>query len=296
MSDTGLVRSIAEGAQVLDTILVTGGTGTLGHHVVRRLRHAGRDVRVLTRRTGLREENGLRFVTADLLSGAGVGAAVDGVATIIHCAGSNKGDEVATKNLVHAAARAGRPHLVCISVVGAERIPIAGPIDRMLFGYFEMKRKTEEVVSGSPLPWTTIRATQFHDLLFMVVEKLANLPIVPVPSGVAFQPVEADEVAARMVELSLGSPSGLVPDIAGPRAHTAAELVRAYLRSTHRRRLVLPVWLPGKAARAVRAGAILAPARSVGRRTWQEFLMERVSRPSPTRVATAQGTRSPGTP
>ncbi len=121
------------------------------------------------------------------------------------------------------------------------------------FGYFEMKRKAEEVVSASGLPWTTVRATQFHDLLFMVMEKLAKLPIVPVPSGVSFQPIEADEVAARLVELSLGPPSGLVPDVARPRALTAAELVRAYLRATRRRRLLLPVWLPGKAARALRS-------------------------------------------
>lgn len=263
----------------MNPILVTGGTGTLGRHVVRRLRDAGRDVRVLTRRAGLREESGLHFVTGDLLSGAGIGAAVDGVATIIHCAGSNKGDEVATKNLVDAASGAGGPPVVHISVVGADRMPISGRIDRLLFGYFEMKRKAEEVVAGSGLPWTTIRATQFHDLILMVVEKLAKLPIVPVPSGVSFQPVEADEVAARLVELSLGPPSGLVPDIAGPRANTAAELVRAFLRATHRRRLLLPLPLPGEAARALRDGANLAPERAVGRRTWEEFLAERTSRP-----------------
>jgi uncharacterized protein YbjT (DUF2867 family) len=183
----------------MDPILVTGGTGTLGRHVVRRLSEAGRDVRILTRRTG-RHENGVRFITGDLLSDAGIDAAVDGVATIIHCAGSNKGDEVATQNLVHAAARAGRPHLVYISVVGAERIPVSGRIDRMMFSYFDMKRKAEQVVAGSGLPWTTIRATQFHDLIFMVVEMLAKSPIVPVPSGVAFQPVDSDEVAARLYE------------------------------------------------------------------------------------------------
>jgi uncharacterized protein YbjT (DUF2867 family) len=87
----------------------------------------------------------------------------------------------------------------------------------MMFSYFDMKRKAEEVVAGSGLPWTTIRATQFHDLIFMVLEFLAKSPIVPVVSGVSFQPVDTDEVAARLVELTLGQPSGLVPDIAGPR-------------------------------------------------------------------------------
>jgi uncharacterized protein YbjT (DUF2867 family) len=260
----------------MDPILVTGGTGTLGRHVVRRLSETGRDVRVLTRRTG-KDENRVRFITGDLLSGAGIDAAVNGVATIIHCAGSNKGDEIATQNLVQAAARAGRPHLVYISVVGAERMPVSGGIDRMMFSYFDMKRKAEEVIAGSGLPWTTIRATQFYDLIFKVVEALTKLPIVPVPSGIAFQPVDSDEVAARLVDLALGQPSGLVPNIAGPRVYGTAELIRGYLERTHRRRLLLPLWLPGKAARALRAGAHLAPEHAVGTRTWEEFLADRLS-------------------
>lgn len=260
----------------MDPTLVTGGTGTLGRHVVRRLRDAACDVRVLTRRTG-KEEEGVRFVTGDLLSGTEVSAAVDGVVTIIHCAGSSKGDELATQNLVNAAARVGRPHFVHISVVGADRIPVSGLIDRMMFSYFDMKRKAEQVVADSGLPWTTIRATQFHDLILMVLEKVAKLPVVPVPSGVAFQPVDADEVAARLVELALGQPLGLVPDIAGPRVYATANLVHGYLEATHRRRLLLPIWLPGKAARALRAGANLAPDRAVGTRTWETFLMDRLS-------------------
>jgi uncharacterized protein YbjT (DUF2867 family) len=260
----------------MDPTLVTGGTGTLGRHVVRRLIDAGRDVRVLTRRTR-NDEDGVRFLTGDLLSGTGIGAGLDGVATIIHCAGSNKGDEVATQKLVDAAVGMGRPHLVYISVVGADRIPVSGPIDRMMFSYFDMKRKAEQVVASSGLPWTTIRATQFHDLILLVLEKLAKLPVVPVPSGVAFQPVDADEVAARLVELALGQPSGLVPDIAGPRVHGTADLVRGYLEATRRRRPLLPIRLPGKAARALRAGANLAPERAVGTRTWEEFLTDHLS-------------------
>ena len=86
----------------MQPILVTGGTGTLGRHVVRRLREAGHEVGVLTRQT-LEDEIGIRFVTGDLLSGEGIDTAVDDVATIIHCAGSSKGDEVATQHLVDAA-------------------------------------------------------------------------------------------------------------------------------------------------------------------------------------------------
>src|SRR5688500_1725322 len=113
-------------------ILVTGGTGTLGRHVVRRLREAGREVRVLTR--GDRSaEPGITCVTADLETGEGVDAAVDGVETIVHLAGSAKGDETKARNLVlAAAARPAAPHIVYISVVGADRIPLDTRLGRMM--------------------------------------------------------------------------------------------------------------------------------------------------------------------
>src|SRR5919206_4667745 len=102
-------------------VLVTGGTGTLGRHVVSLLRDAGCKVRVLTRHH--REPgDGVEFTVGDLTTGAGAEAAVTGVETIVHCAGSAKGDEDKTRKLVRAASRAGAPHLVYISVVGAERI------------------------------------------------------------------------------------------------------------------------------------------------------------------------------
>jgi hypothetical protein len=55
-----------------------------------------------------------------------------------------------------------------------------------------------------------------------------------------------------------------------------AELLRSYLRASHRHRLLMPVRLPGKAAHAIRAGANLAPERAVGQRTWEDFLAERL--------------------
>jgi uncharacterized protein YbjT (DUF2867 family) len=257
-------------------ILVTGGTGTLGRLVVRRLRDAGCDVRVLSRRS--REaEDGIQFVSGDLATGEGIEVAVDGAGTIVHCAGSPKGDEDKARNLVRAASRAGAAHLVYISVVGADRIPIGSRVDRAMFGYFGSKLAAERIVADSGLPFTTLRATQFHDLILMVAQQMAKLPVIPAPAGFQVQPVDADEVAARLVELALGEPAGRVPDMGGPRVYGAAELLRGYLRATQRRRPIVPLWLPGKAARVFRAGANLAPEQAVGRRTWEEFLAERLS-------------------
>ena len=270
------------------TILVTGGTGTLGRFVVRRLRDDGCDVRVLSRHSRA-VKDGMQFLAGDLATGEGIEPAVDGVETIVHCAGSAKGDEDKTRNLVRAASRVGAPPLVYISVVGAERIPVVSGVDRNMFGYFAGKRAAEKVVEGSGLPWTTLRSTQFHDLILMVVQALAKLPVVPIPAGFRIQPVDADEVAARLVELALGEPAGMVPDMGGPRVYGAAELLRGYLRvSKRRRRPIVPVWLPGEAARAFRAGANLASERAVGHRSWEEFLAERLSQPRPApRVGTS---------
>jgi len=96
--------------------------------------------------------------------------------------------------------------------------------------------------------------------------------VLPAMAGFRFQPVSADEVAARLVELALGSPAGRVPDLAGPRAYEMTDLLRVYLRASHRHRLILSIPSFGKAAAAVRAGATLAPDRAVGHLTWEEFL------------------------
>ena len=257
-------------------ILVTGGTGTLGRLVVRRLRDAGCDVRVLSRR-GHEAENGIEFVSGDLATGEGIKTAVEGAGTIVHLAGGPKGDEDKARNLVRAASRAGAAHLVYISVVGADRVPVVGGVDRAMFSYFASKLAAERVVAGSGLPFTTLRATQFHDLILTVAQTLAKLPIVPLPAGFRVQPVETDEVAARLIELTLDEPTGLVPDMGRPRVYGAAELIRGYLRATKRRRLIVPVRLPGRAARAFREGANLAPEQAVGHRSWEEFLADRVS-------------------
>lgn len=257
-------------------ILVTGGTGTLGRRLVPLLRDAGCEVRVLSRHAH-EAADGVEYVTGDLLKDEGTRAAVEGAGVIVHCAGSNKGDDVATGNLVRAAAATGlSPHLVYISVIGADRIPVRSGVDRAMFGYFAAKLGAERAVAGSGLPWTTLRAAQFHDLAFMTVAAMAKLPVVPVPAGFRFQPVDTAEVAARLAELALGAPAGLVPDLAGPRIYAMGELLRGYLRSRGKHRLLVPAWIPGRAARAVRAGANLAPDRAVGRRTWEDFLADRV--------------------
>ncbi|WP_433086912.1 SDR family oxidoreductase [Dactylosporangium sp. CA-052675] len=251
-------------------ILVTGGTGTLGRLLLPHLRAAGRPVRVLARRRPDRPLDGVEYVEGDLTTGEHVERAAGDAAVVVHCAGSAKGDDVKAANLLRAATSA--KHVVYISVVGADRVPVTSAVDRIAFGYFGAKRAAEVLVAGSGIPWTTLRASQFHELTLATVRQLAGLPVVPVPAGVRFQPVDGAEVAARLADLALGDPAGLVPDLAGPRAYGFDELVRSYLRAAGRRRPVVRMPMGGGAYRAIRAGANLAPDRAVGRRTWEEFL------------------------
>jgi uncharacterized protein YbjT (DUF2867 family) len=249
-------------------ILVTGGTGTLGRQVAARLRDAGGKVRVLSRRSHP-PGDGVEYVAGDLLTGEGAGPAVDGAGVIVHCASGNKGDAEATRNLLRVASSLPEPpHVVYISIVGS---------DLVLFGYTREKLEAERLVADSGLPWTTLRETQFYDLIFRGARTLARLPVVPVPAGFVIQPVDSGEVAARLADLALGEPAGRVPDMGGPQVISFAGLLRAYLRAGHRRRPVVPVWMPG--IRAVRAGALLippgqaaAPGHAAGERTWEDFL------------------------
>ncbi|MEU6480187.1 SDR family oxidoreductase [Streptomyces sp. NPDC047017] len=244
----------------MTTILVTGGTGTLGRHVVGRLRADGHEVRVLSRRGGP--------YAVDLREGGpGLDAAVTGVDTIAHCASSPRGgDEEAAAHLIAAARRAGVGHLAYISIVGVDRVPL---------GYYASKRAVERLVVESGLGWTVLRATQFHDLLVTFFQTLARSPVLLLPAGVRDQPVEVTEVAGRLAELAAGAPAGRVPDLGGPEIRPLESLARAYLRATTRHRPVLNVPLPGRTYRGFREGSHLTPSRAVGKRTFEEYLAGR---------------------
>lgn len=257
-------------------ILVTGGTGRLGRQLVPRLRAADSKVRALSR-SAHPDADGVEWVTGDLVTGAGIDAAVDGADIIVHCAGTAKPDQdrAQTANLIRAAARIRPAHLLKISVVGADRIPVASRTDRAMFGYFAFMRETEQAVADSGIPWTILRATQFFELIEIVGGALARLPAAPVPAGIRFQPVDSRDVADRMAELALGAPAGLTPDFGGPRVYPMGDLVRGYLSARGKRRPQLPVRLPGRAARAVRDGANLVQGGTTGTRTWEDYLAGR---------------------
>jgi uncharacterized protein YbjT (DUF2867 family) len=250
---------------VQERIVVTGGTGALGQVVVTRLLEAGHEVRVMSRRAAPSDHQSRRnWATADLLTGEGVAAAIREADVIIHCAtgGSGTKEVTATRTLIEEARRSGCLHLVCVSVVGVDRVPL---------GYYRGKLAAERAIERSGVPYTILRATQFHDLLRVVFAGAAKLPVMFVP-GWRFQPIDVRDVAARILELSVGDPVGRADDMGGPEVRAATDLARTYLTATDRRRLVVPVRLPGMTFRAYRQGGHLAPERAVGRTTFEQYL------------------------
>jgi uncharacterized protein YbjT (DUF2867 family) len=251
----------------MGTVLVTGGTGTLGRLVVARLAEPGCQVRVLSRRPPAPGHVAQQWATGDLRTGWGIEAAVAGTDTVMHCASSARGDAEATRNLIEAARKAGARHLVYISIIGVDRVPLS---------YYRAKLEAERLIENSGLPWTILRTTQFHDLILRGLEALARLPAVLVPARTSFQPIDAGEVADRLAALATGPPAGRVPPMGGPQVRTSADLARSYLAASGRRRPVLPLLLPGAVFAGYRRGGHLAPGRAVGRVTFEQFLARRI--------------------
>ncbi|WP_304455132.1 SDR family oxidoreductase [Nocardiopsis sp. YSL2] len=247
-------------APAAKSILVTGGTGTLGRPVVERLRAAGHRVRTLSRHP---DPDDPRAHAVDLRRGTGLTEALDGAEAVVHCASSPRGGDIqAAAHLIRAARRAGVDHLVYISIVGVDRVPL---------GYYRTKHTVEQALAAGALGWTVLRTTQFHDLVYGICSRMARLPVLPCPD-IPLQPIDTGEVAARLAQIAQGPPAGRVPDMGGPRVETLPDLARAYLDAQGLARRVRPVRPPGRVMAACRQGALLAPDRTVGSTTFAEFL------------------------
>ena len=253
----------------MSEILVTGGTGTLGRVIVDELVATSRSVRVLSRRPRSSDASTADWAVGDLRSGRGLDDAVAGITTIIHCA-SGRGDVESTEHLVRAATASNCSHVVYISIVGVDRIPL---------GYYRSKLAAERVIEDCGLPFTILRTTQFHALIATVLTSLARLPVVLVPARTSFQPIDVREVAARLIALADAAPAGRVADMGGPEILRTEDLARSYLDVRDLRRPIVPLVLPGRGFAGLRHGANLTPDHAVGTIDFRQFLNETLRRP-----------------
>jgi uncharacterized protein YbjT (DUF2867 family) len=238
----------------MSTILVTGGTSGPGRPTVERLRAAGHDVRVLSRQPGP------GHLVGDLSTGTGLADAVTGVDTVVHLATNRRKDLPDIERLLAAARATGVGHFVFLSIVGVDRIP---------YGYHVDKVASEQAIAASGIPFTILRATQFHSFPGEILAMLGGRLFL---RGVSIQPIGVEDVATRLVELATGSPSGRVADIGGPEILDAADILHRLQRAGRARRGVLSLSLPGKTFAAFRAGHHLAGLPGHGAQTFDEWL------------------------
>jgi uncharacterized protein YbjT (DUF2867 family) len=247
-------------------VLVTGATGTLGRKLVGAATAAGHHVRAMSRRSHA-GYTGVHWSQGDLLANSGVDAAVEGVDVVVHCATQGTGDKdvTSTENLITAARKAGVAHIIYVSIVGIDRIPLP---------YYKTKLRVEQTVDASGVGHTVLRATQFHDLLKMSFTIQRFAPVLCTLKGVRFQPIDTRDVTARLVELIDREPAGRVADIGGPAVHTHAELARMYLAARGGRRPVVEIPVPGRIVAGYRSGANLASDNPIGTIGFADYLTE----------------------
>lgn len=235
------------------TIALAGGTGTIGRRVARIAATRGHEIRIMSRSAGIDIRSGERL--AEALSGADVVIDVVGIPTL----SAKKARAFfldTTARLLSAEKQAGVPHHLLLSIVGVDRAP---------HGYYGAKLAQEDAVVDGGVPWTILRATQFHDFSRQMFHRIGAGPFRPV-SRMRTQPVDVDDVASRLVDLAEQKPAARVRDIAGPGEEDLAEMTRSWAKRHGKRAWMPALAVPGAFGRAMRDGSLLpdADAERVG--------------------------------
>ena len=260
----------------MDTIAVTGGTGHLGRELVALLKPSYQ-VRVLARRPGTDDD--VEWIQGDLATGEGVERLVAEAQTVLHAAtmspAAQRGyllpsdfwhsppdvDVDGTARLLEEATKAGVGHFAYVSIVGVDQ-PV-GP-------YLRLKHTAEELVSVADVPWSIMRATQFHWLLDRMLGKASRMPVLPLPTSLPTQPVDAGDFARYVVECLAEGPGRQREDFGGPEVLTFAQVVEQWQRARGRSRRVVAVPAPRRLTRI--ATQITCPQGRRGQTTWSEWL------------------------
>jgi len=240
-------------------IIVAGGTGLVGRHVVSAAAERGHDVAALSRRSG-----------ADVLTGTGLEAALAGADAVIDVTNvttlsAKKATaffETATRNLLAAEAAVGVGQHVALSIVGID------DIDAM---YYAGKLAQERAVEAGSVPYTIARVTQFHEFAGQLLAAMRG-PVAVLPRTL-MRPVAAREVGAHLVSVAEGGPVRRAPDLVGPRDEELVDLARRQLAFDGIRRRVVGLRFPGAYGKGLASGTLRGRPDAVqGTMTFDEWL------------------------
>ena len=241
-------------------IAVAGATGRIGRLTTAALEAAGHRCVPLSRRAGV-----------DAYTGSGLADAMAGADVVIDVT-NNPSQDVAeivdffgtvTKNLLAAGEKAGVRHHVLLSIVGLDHNSRAP--------HYAGKREQERLVASGPVPWSIVRATQFHDFAAMVAgwaEKDGTATIAPL----LVQPIAQDDVAAILADVAVGTPLGGKLDIAGPETQDLVDMARRTYAVRGKDIRLIPTWRGNFGTDM--AGEILLPGDGarLGTTTFEDWL------------------------
>jgi uncharacterized protein YbjT (DUF2867 family) len=248
-------------------IAVLGGSGVLGRAITASAVAAGHTVVAASRHPRASLPAGASAVVADVVTGQGLAAAFAGADAVIDATNARQGARdvlvEGTQRVLAAARGAGVRHFIGISIVGIDSAPIA---------YYGVKVEQEKVIETSPVPWSMLRATQFHDLIPRYVAPKFGLVVVP--RDWRLQPIDVREVAAFLVRATESGPQGRMSDVGGPEVVDVVTLARAWRDARGARSWIVPVPVPGATGTYLRSGKMCAPDRAVGKITFAQWLAE----------------------
>lgn len=233
---------------------MAGGTGLLGGPLVCELAARGHAVRVLTRNAPALLPAGAEHRAIDLSRGTGLGEALAGAEVVIDA--SNRGPTgrraapvivAGTERLLVAAARAGVDHHVGVSIVGIDVVPIS---------YYRAKLAQEAAVERGPVPWSIVRATQFHEVLDRGLRFASRAGFVPA-LRFPLAPIDPRFLARVLADAAERGPGGRLVPVRGPQVASLRELSREWTRVRGRCAVAVALPLPRHARRALAAGALV---------------------------------------
>ena len=232
-------------------IALTGATGFLGGHVVRRALEAGHSVRALTRKPQPARE-GVEWIAGSLDNATSLATLCDGTDAVIHVAGVVNGDAATfdTGNRLGTVAMldaATDKRFVHVSSLAAR--------EPQLSNYGASKRAAEDAVVASPLDWRIVRPPAIYgpgDTDNLELFRFAKWGVVPLPPGGRMSVIHADDLARLIVALAESDETHAFyeADDAMPGGWSHADFARAIGSAVGRKVATIPL-----AAALVRVGA-----------------------------------------
>lgn len=244
----------------MSNILITGGTGNLGKSLVKLLTDLDIEHTIGSRKNSTAAKN---IVIMDLLENKGIKEAVQGKDIIFHLATDMKKDTLVTENLLKAIGNNRDIHLVYSSVVGIDKVPL---------GYYQQKLASEDAIKKSGIPYTILRATQFHQFINQIISTLLKFPIGLLPKQVISQPIQTEIVAAELYKLALEKPFGRTYEIGGAEIGTLEQLAHEWMQKTGKRRWIinLPLW--GQLGKTLKNACLTTPNKQHDSLRWRQWL------------------------